>query len=155
MGKRERKWQQLEEMYGFHIADVLEWFRRYPLRYKDMAAIFNVDVKTLRRWRVALDILPITHDEVIYYRWENTPTDRRAQALNYSDAKDACIDLRLRQGKTRKQAAEILGVHPVTISTYTPGLGLHNMSEEGREVLSRLRTQNNRVPPAPDHPWRH
>ena len=120
MGKREVKWQELEEEYGYPIRDVLLWFRQRPLRYQDMAKIFKVNVKTLRKWRVALGILPPTHDNIVYYPPENTPTDRKAQSLGYKDGQDAAVDLRFRQGKTRAQAADIIGVHPVTISHYTP-----------------------------------
>ena len=158
MGKREKRWRELEEKYGYPVAEIIEWFRGYPLRYKDIASIFEIDVKTLLEWRRALG-LPITRNERICFPHTVKPIDKKAQALGYTDARDATIDIRLCQKLTRDEASEILKVHPVTITRNTPdelkGL-LHNMSDKGREVLSRLTAErNHKRPPSGNHPWRH
>jgi hypothetical protein len=115
---------------------------------------------TLLEWRKALELPLDKHDNMFdpSSTPERTPTDIKAQALGYEDAKDAVLDLRLVQGLTLAEAAKVLDVHPSTILSYTPTTvrgRIYNRSEAwwvqrrqwARDMMERFRNSHRRRHP--------
>jgi hypothetical protein len=120
--RRLRMWAAIEEEFGEPLAETIQGLREQGNSWRTVAGALDVSLGTLVKWRRALGLLLAkdckVRDPSSYP--ERTPTDEKARALGYRDAREAVLDLRLKQGKTLKAAAAVLGVHYTTIYLYTP-----------------------------------
>ena len=119
--RRLQRWREIEDEFDEPIAETIMGLREQGNTWRTVAGCLNVSLSTLLEWRQVLG-LPISMHEQKYDPSslpESTPTDKKAQALGYKNARDAVFDMRLGQKLTLKQAAIKLGVHPHTIMRYT------------------------------------
>lgn len=124
MGRERRlqMWADIEEEFGEPVADVIAGLREQGNSWRTVAGALEISRSTLQLWRKELALPLDQHDNVRdpSSTPEYTPTDIKARALGYDDARDAVIEMRLSRGLTLRQVAAELGVHPATVLRYTP-----------------------------------
>lgn len=121
---RARKQHQVEvEHDGLPLREVLEGYRRDGVPWKVIAGICEVSDKTLLAWRRALG-MPVPDAPV--------PPDFEARRER-SERLAAQIAM-LRHTHTVAQVADILGIHPSTVTALTPAedKGRYVQTPEGR-----------------------
>jgi len=125
--RRLAMWREIEAEFGEPIRDVIIGLREVDggNSWRTVAGCLDICRTTLLEWRKALDIGVDTSDK--RYDPSSYPDgkpiqhlDHRAKKLGYEDAKDAVLDLRLEQGLTIKEAANVLDCHYNTITKHTP-----------------------------------
>ncbi len=132
---RLRLWCEIEKEFHEPVADVIQGLREQGNSWRTVAGALGVSRSTLLEWRKELG-LPMDKSAKVYDPSslpEHTPTDEKAQAMGYEDATDAVLDLRLSEGLTVKQAADVLGCHYQTVVAYTPPKvrgAIYNRSEK-------------------------
>jgi len=139
--RRMERWRQIEDEFGEPVADVITGLREQGNSWRTVAGCLEVSKSVLQEWRRTLG-LEFDKNHKIFDESslpELSPLDEKAVALGYKNKVDAIIDLRLRQGKTIKEAGEILGCHYQTVALYSPPeiRGIYNHSERGRQVHRR------------------
>ena len=122
--RRIQRQQEIEAEFGEPLADVIQGLREQDggNSWRTVAGCLEVSLSTLAEWRKALDLPMDTRSKKRdpSSTPELTPCDLKANVAGYPTMREAVIDLRLTQGKTLREAAEILGCHPGTIYEYTP-----------------------------------
>lgn len=162
--RRLERWAAIEAEFDEPLADTIQGLREMGNSWRTVAGCLGVSRGTLAEWRRALE-LPL--DRRCKMRDPSStpelkPCDLKAMAAGYPSMREAVIDLRLRRGKTLKEAAEIIGCHPSTVYEYTPqelrGV-LYNRSShwwEVRRAQCAEMTRRNRMRHAMDkehHYW--
>lgn len=157
--RRLAQWREIEQEFGEPVHDTIQGLRAQGNTWRTVAGALGVSLSTLQDWRRALG-LPLDSHVQIYDPSslpKYTPTDRKARALGYEDATDAVLDMRLCQGLTLWQAARRLGVHPQTVSDYTPRRlrdgSIYNRSARWWKVRREQARRLKHSPPD-NHPWR-
>lgn len=139
--RRRRLIEKIELEYDYPTKDQLEWFRKYPLRYKDIAAILGCSRMTLRRLFRELDCDGGDKEKVIF---------DRPNLSTIADDIDRCRRVRK---MTVEQTAKALNVSRSTVVKYTPDWlkGTQNLSAQGLEAkqLGAYKTNAKRA----SHPW--
>jgi hypothetical protein len=122
--RRLQRQQEIEAGFDEPLADVIVGLREQDggNSWRTVAGTLGVSLSTLAEWRKALGLPLDTHCKRHdpSSTPELTPCDLKAIVAGYPSMREAVIDLRLRQGKTLKEAAEILNCHPGTIYEYMP-----------------------------------
>ena len=131
--RRIRLWDEIEREFGESVADVIMGLRTQGNSWRTVCGVLDVSLGTLQKWRIVLG-LPMDRVVKVFDPSslpEYSPANLKARALGYTGMREAVIDLRTKQGKTIKEAAQVLGVHWQTVSDYTPEeiRGTYNRSD--------------------------
>ncbi|HOW77947.1 MAG TPA: hypothetical protein PK406_00720 [Verrucomicrobiota bacterium] len=153
---------EIEAEMGEPLADTIMGLREQGNSWRTVAGALGVNLGTLVLWRKLLG-LPMEQNHKVFDPSslpELTPLDRRARALGYADMREAVLDLRVKQHKTLREAAAILGCHYTTVSSRTPpeARGTYNLTAAGQASLlasaERLVALNRAREASHQHPWR-
>jgi len=120
---------EVEAEFGAPLQDVIRDLREVGggSTWRTVAGILGISRNTLREWRRTLGLGvgkpgdggrtdPLSYPHGVHTK----SLEHRAIEAGYESGTDWVLELRLRRGLSCAQAADVLGVHPETISRYTP-----------------------------------
>lgn len=120
---------EIEEEFGGDIREIIRDLREVGggSTWRTVAGILDVSRNTLREWRRSLGLgvgRPGSGgrtDPLSYPHGVHTKSlEHRAIEAGYESGTDWVLELRLQRSLSCVQAATVLGVHPITVSRYTP-----------------------------------
>lgn len=127
--RKTRRMLEIEAEFGAPLRDVILNLREVGggSTWRTVAGVLGISRNTLREWRRALDLVvgrpgsggytdPLSYPHGVHTK----SLEHRAIEAGYESGTEWVLELRLRRGFSRRQAAEVLGVHPETVSCYTP-----------------------------------
>lgn len=141
--------EDIEKEYSYPAKDQIEWFRRFPLRWLDIAEILGCSRKALRK---VCRLVEVEESSKVIFRAKRLPRNATDFLKSFETIEDAVVECRSKRRWTVSKTALLLGICESTVIKHTPDWlrGIYNMSEEGLKIKQEV---GRRAKPN-NHPWK-